>query len=262
MKKFAFLFLLITLKMSFIINAQLIQRLATKTYTTPNFLVVTKYHYDSIGTIKEIINTQNGKFFYRIFDFEFNEKLQLVQYKKTSDIKKPKEVIDITYNNTNQILYYEITKSNNIIKKLQYHYNYDTVMVTTPNNKSIVQYYIYDNNNNIVTHKKKYIIGQPIINNFSNYDLTKNPSLLTGGYIDETLTSKNNYTLQNDNTKNRIFKKLDYQKILVTTHKIGEAKIPTQYKNGLLLKETETRVDNNTNKETIISTTNFEYINL
>jgi hypothetical protein len=242
------------------LNAQTKVRLSKKTYITSNFEVVTKYSYDSLGKIREIQQTQNGKAFYTIYNFLFNEKGLLTSYIKTPNTKTFKEQIIITYDNNNRVSTYKVSKSTTatLSTNLVYEYNGDTLIIATPNNKALVKQYIF-NNENIIRYHEKRIIGQPITKTYLNYDVFQNPLTTVGGFVDETPISKNNCTYITNTSTGDIMKNLIYEKIPISQHVTGGAKIPSLYKNGLLLQEVETRLDKATKKQVVISTTTYEY---
>ncbi len=83
-----------------------------------------------------------------------------------------------------------------------------------------------------------------------------------GGFVYEKPISKNNSLIDNYVDVYIMNRKIDYQKILASQYKSGGAKIPTQYKNGLPIKETVTSFDKAYNKIMPVSTTTYQYINL
>ncbi len=243
-------------------------RLAKKIITSSLGTNVVDYTYEpnSYGRIVHVTETQNGKLTAEHYSFTFNYKGLLTSYATKSGIKTWGNSTTIEYDSINRITRFLVTTNNNTrtIKHTTYQYNADTVTITNQLIGRRKTNYIFNADSNIV-----YKIDTPSTrflkpNFYSQYDNNINPQLLLGGFVyDDIPISKQNslvYTVANKYTINN---KMEYNQVLVNNHTQGGAKIPTQYKNGLLLKATETCTDADAKYLfSTLKTTTYQYINL
>ncbi|MGF2413292.1 MAG: hypothetical protein ACQUYJ_13255, partial [Ferruginibacter sp.] len=232
-------------------------RLAKKIYQGNDFTEVMLYSYNANGTIKKMVQQQDGKLHASTDNFVFNDKGLLTSYVKTYNLDISPEKTIITYDEQNRVSSFEIMKTQNkkTVKHRVYSYSGDTIKVTEPKYLSQTTLYIFNSDSNII---KIQGLGEPSVaftNLYNNYDLAKNPQTITGGFIDEKPVSKNNSLADSYADAYVINKKIEYQKIVATQYKSGGAKIPVQFKNGLTLKETATRFDKAYNKVMPVSVT-------
>lgn len=239
-------------------------RLSKTMYKGNDFSELIEYSYTADGTIKKIVLSQNGKLHATTDNFTFNEKGLVTSYINTFNLNISPQKTTILYDEKNRISSFKIikTKDNKSVKTRVYSYNGDTVKVTEPQNLSQTILYIFNNDSNII---KIQGLGSPSVaftNLFEKYDSYKNPQTLSGGFIDEKPVSKNNSLQDNYAGIYVMNKKIEYQKTFASQYKAGGAKIPTQLKNGLPLKETVTSFDKACNKVMPVSVTTYQYINL
>jgi hypothetical protein len=239
-------------------------RLSKTMYKGNDFSEVIEYSYNADGTIKKIVESQNNKLNATIDNFIFNEKGLVTGYIKTFNLNISPQKTTILYDEQNRISSFKVikTKDNKSVKVRAYSYNGDTVKVTEPQNLSQTTLYIFNSDSNII---KIQGLGSPSVaftNLYEKYDIYKNPQTLVGGFVDEKPITKNNSLEDNYVDIYILNRKIEYQKTFASQYRAGSAKIPTQFKNGLPLKEIVTRFDKAYNKVMPVSVTTYQYINL
>lgn len=239
-------------------------RLAKSIYKGNDLDEIIEYSYTPDGKIQKVKLSQNGKIFSTTTDFVFNNAGLVISYITTFNPKISPQKTTITYDDKNRISTLTDTKTQNnkVQKSRTFNYNGNITTVTSPGNASYKNNYIFNDNGDII---KEESVGSPSSASttlYDGYDFIKNPLTMTGGYVDESPLSKHNNTKDNYIDIFEHNRELIYSKKIVQTYKPGGPKIPTSYKNDLLIKAIETSFNKDYNKVMPVSTTTYDYINL
>ncbi|MEI9957674.1 MAG: hypothetical protein WDM90_15555 [Ferruginibacter sp.] len=143
-------------------TAQTKVRLAKTIYQGNDFSEIITYSYNTDGTIKKIVLSQNGKLHVTTDNFIFNEKGLLTSYIQTFNLNISPQKTTISYDGQNRISSFEIikTKDKKLLKVRAYSYNGDTVKVTEPKYLSQTTLYIFNSDSNII---KVQGLGEPSV---------------------------------------------------------------------------------------------------
>ncbi len=257
----AYILAITILYIQYVAIAQNNIRLSKETYNGNDFKEVIAYSYDDQGKIKKIMLSQDGKLHSTTTDFKFNSDGLLTSYLNTYNLNISPQLTTITYDAQKRLLSYitKKTQTNVVVKSKTYSYNGDTVIV---NAVGLITYYIYNADSNITKAESTNQSSSAFTNLYNKYDNSKNPHLILGGYIDDKPISLHNSLEDNYVDIFIINRTIAYEIQFASQYKKAGVKIPTQYKNGLPLKITETRFDKAYNKVMPVSTTLYEYIKL
>ena len=188
----------------------------------------------------------------------------MLSYNIKPSLKTFPTIVKIAYDDSNRITQFETTGGSGIISKSSKTYSYsgDTIRLTEAIPKGQETIFVMDAKENIIKKQglKNGRVNYTIL--YSKYDLSKNPQILTGGFVDSVPESKDNVGEETSGSQDLVKIKNEYEKMLVSKYQQGGAKIPTQYKNGLLRTSTRIMVDSESLVEKIISITTYQYIKL
>ncbi len=238
-------------------------RLAKKEVVSNGNTEVELYTYDSLGRIKGIAQSNNGKLISTISEFVFNKNGLVVSYKKTPAIKTFPERVTIVYDDNNRMSTFEINGAGIIAKRRKtFRYSADSTIITESPLKKRETILVRDADSNIII-KQSINNGKPGYTiSYTKFDGFTNAAIMLGGFIEEDPFSKHNCLQEEYFNGNSIKRLIEYEKILVSKYIPGGPKIPTQYRNGLPLKISESSFDRKTKTEVQISLTTYQYIKL
>ncbi|MFC4262665.1 hypothetical protein ACFOWM_07245 [Ferruginibacter yonginensis] len=239
-------------------------RLSKVVFKGNDFTSETTYFYDTHFKINKIIYKQDGRLHYTINNITFNNLGLLETYTTTYNLKIAPQKTTISYNDDNQVIKIEKIKTIPtdkpvIISSQNYKWSPQQLMVTSAGNTTV---YTFDADNNITEISFPTTSGADAFH-FNKFDESTNPLTLTGGFVFDKPLSKRNATVQQLGSERYTYNvSYTYQKLLVSKHVPGAAKIPTQYRNGLPLKSTTTWYDPEAKRKLVTENYTYSYINV